>query len=583
MSILGKSIAWRLVLPIPTITILIVAAAWILVPAATTQNARDGAVAAALQTVNQFKTIRAYYTQNVIKKVLGSGALKPHFDHKHDPNAVPLPATVIHDLSALMAEQDTQLSLYSGYLFPNRADRTLDPFQQEAWDALSANPDEPFVREEVIAGQRVVRVAVADQLVAEGCVACHNNHPDTPKNDWSLGDVRGVLEVTSNIEPQLAAGAMLSRNTVIGAVIAGIVLLIATMAGSLSVVRPLKAMAGVMGRLADGDLETEVPALNSRNEIGAMARSVQVFKESGQEKVRLEAESKQAAAQAAAEKSETMRKLASDFEEGVGSVLSSVGSSAEQMKASATSMTSMADKASQRSSSVASAAEEATANVQTVATAAEEMAASVDEISRQVTQSADMAKSAVTSATETNAKVEGLADAAEKIGEVVELINDIAAQTNLLALNATIEASRAGEAGKGFAVVASEVKSLASQTAKATEEIGAQIAAIQAETKDAVEAIQGIGQVISEICDTATAIASAVEEQGAATREIAANVQQAASGTQDVSTNIVEVSRGAQETGSASQQILSAAEELGAQSDELQAAVASFLERVKAA
>ena len=218
-----------------------------------------------------------------------------------------------------------------------------------------------------------------------------------------------------------------------------------------------------------------------------------------------------------------------------------------------------------------------------MATATEELSASVEEISRQVAQSAQMALAAVETANATNAKVEGLADASQKIGEVVNLINDIAAQTNLLALNATIEASRAGEAGKGFAVVASEVKSLATQTAKATEEIGAQIAAIQGETQEAVAAIQEIGKSITEISDTATAIASAVEEQGAATREIAENVQQASSGTQNVSSNIVEVSRGVQETGSSAQQVLLSAEQLGEQSDELQAAVSSFLDRVKAA
>ena len=346
--------------------------------------------------------------------------------------------------------------------------------------------------------------------------------------------------------------------------------------------RPITRLTDAMRQIATGDTSVETEGSERKDEFGAMVAAVEVFRENAIERVRLEQEQSE---KRKAEEGRTnkVNALITQFDEHARQSLGSVTTAADQMKTSASSMTSSADEASQRSASVASAAEQATSNVQTVATAAEEMSASVSEISRQVSQSAEIAKQAVERARETNEKVEGLANAAEKIGDVVNLINDIASQTNLLALNATIEASRAGEAGKGFAVVASEVKSLASQTAKATDEIGTQIAAIQAETREAVESILEISKVIGDISNTSTAISSAVEEQGAATQEIAENVQQAAAGTEEVSKNIVLVSRGAQETGSASQQVLSAAEQLGSQSDELQASVSKFLEEVKTA
>tara|TARA_R110002110_G_scaffold260260_1_gene475929 strand:+ start:115719 stop:117377 length:1659 start_codon:yes stop_codon:yes gene_type:complete len=352
---------------------------------------------------------------------------------------------------------------------------------------------------------------------------------------------------------------------------------------SMGLTRPLGRLEATMRRLSEGDLDTEVSEVSRKDEIGAMAKAVQVFKDNAIEMKRLEDDQKKAATQAEKEKREAMHALASEFEGSVASALSTVSASADQMKTSAISMNSVADEASKRSSNVAAASEQATASVQTVASATEEMSSSIQEISRQVAQSSEMANRAVETASTTNTKIEGLAAAAEKIGEVVGLISDIAAQTNLLALNATIEASRAGEAGKGFAVVASEVKSLATQTAQATEDISAQIASIQAETQEAVDAIREIGHSIEEISKTATTISTSVDEQGAATRDIATNVQQAATGTQDVSSNIVEVSRGVQETGSSAQEVLSSAEQLGKESDELQAAVANFLDRVKAA
>jgi methyl-accepting chemotaxis protein len=348
------------------------------------------------------------------------------------------------------------------------------------------------------------------------------------------------------------------------------------------VVRPMAAMSGSMEKLAKGDLEVEVAGTDRKDEVGTLARSLEVFKQNAIDAKRLDMEQK--AEQAKKEQRQVaVEGFIATFETGVRGSLDTLASAATEMRATSQSMSATAEETSAQATTVAAAAEQASANVQTVATATEELSSSVAEIGRQVSESTKIAGKAVDEASRTNVTVKGLSEAAQKIGDVVKLISDIASQTNLLALNATIEAARAGEAGKGFAVVASEVKSLANQTAKATEEISAQVAAMQGATSEAVQAIQSIGGTIGTINEIATTIASAVEEQGAATQEIARNVQEAAQGTGQVSSNIVGVNQAAAETGAASSQVLASAEELGKQAETLRADVGTFLANIRAA
>ncbi len=362
-------------------------------------------------------------------------------------------------------------------------------------------------------------------------------------------------------------------------------LLVATVLGwSLirNVSSPVKAMTGVMGRLASHDLAARITGIERRDEIGAMAKAVQVFKDNMVRADELAAAQKaeQAAKEARARK---VNELTAAFDTQIGNVVQSVSSQAMQMEHSAQSLSSTAEEATKQSAAVAAASEEASANVQTVASATEELSSSIGEISRQVAESTRVAAGAVSEAEKANQMVQGLAEASQKIGAVVALITDIATQTNLLALNATIEAARAGASGKGFAVVAAEVKNLANQTAKATEEIGGQITGVQSATQEAVQAIQAIGKTIGEINAITATIAAAVEEQSAATKEIARNVEQAATGTQEVTSNITGVSQAANDTGSAAGQVLASARELAQQSDALKSVVTSFLADVKVA
>jgi methyl-accepting chemotaxis protein len=369
----------------------------------------------------------------------------------------------------------------------------------------------------------------------------------------------------------------------IAAVIAALLVLGMTMLIVRRVTKPLTAVTETLTVLAAGSADVEVKHAERHDEIGAIARTVGVFKNNRLERRQLEAERISAEKVAIDRRKAELNQFVEDFRAKIGGIIEGVLNSSGQFKKDAQQLTVIAHSTAEMSGQSATASRQASEHVRSAAAASNELSQSIVEISRRVQESNGVTADAVKQADATDERMTELSAAGDRIGDVVKLITSIAKQTNLLALNATIEAARAGEAGRGFAVVAQEVKNLAGQTAKATDEISAHIVNMQRATGESVGAIKAIGQTIERISGITTSISSAVEQQGTATQSIAEGVGAAASGTLDVADNIERVAKNARETGTTSGLMLKSAQELSDVSTHLKDEVEKFLDSVRAA
>jgi methyl-accepting chemotaxis protein len=468
---------------------------------------------------------------------------------------------------------------------------------EAAWDYVQAYSEKSSAAEEISKGTKTLRASVftrfdeTRKLVYAAGIA-GKPYP-LSSADWftqSTAAIDEVLALSATASREAASLATLaqSRSTRLfsfnaGLMAASLMLALLTLWIVLRRVSgSLRQMTDAMARLAGGELATDIPCRDRRDELGSMAHAMGVFKDNAMKVRDMQSERETLERAAREEKAVAMRNLANELEASVSSVVETVQSAGAELNSSAETMSKAASQTELQSGAVATSSSQASVNIQTVASAAEELSASITEISRQIADTTRIAGEAVDQTNQSNERVEGLAQAADRIGEVVKLINAIASQTNLLALNATIEAARAGEAGRGFAVVASEVKALAAQTSHATGEIAAQVGEIQAATGGAVEAIQRIVVTIERLNSTTNAIAAAIEEQGSATQEIARNVQQVAEGTGEISLNISGVTASAKETGVVATSVLKAAGELSSQASTLQQHMVGIVRSIRA-
>jgi len=394
-------------------------------------------------------------------------------------------------------------------------------------------------------------------------------------------DTAEALSATAHVEigavfKQLQATAL--RSLMAAGVVMLVILAVAVLA-SLMIVRAfqrLAALRSAMGQLAVGDTSVTIPELAARDEVGAMARALEVFRTGAQEKVALEIADEAGRAMRERRAAELDRHTR-EFGATLGGVMGRLSAAAGRMSGTAADMERRAAQTTRVAETTALAATGAVNDLGAVAAATEQLTASVGEIARQAASSARAAQILAQRATQADATMTRLNDTASSIGEVARMIGNIAGQTNLLALNATIEAARAGEAGKGFAVVANEVKALAGQTAKATEQIAGQIQAIQLAATEAVEVVRGMAGQVNSMGETASAIAAAVEQQGAATREISGSVATVLATSQQTVVAMGQATDSAREAGRSSGDVRSAAAAVSQETKELGREVEQFL------
>jgi len=215
--------------PIVITTLIIVGVLALYIPYITDKNSAKTIIEHSLNAVKQIKLTRAYYVDSVVKDIKTYAPnIKFSYDHKGINGVIPLPTTVIHDLSGIFSDNTgIRYNLYSEFPFKNRADRNLTKFQREAIRFTKQSPDGVYTKRDIIDGKPVIRVAVTDFMTSQACVTCHNNHPDRTweKDKWKVGDKRGVLEVITPIEDEIAANNML-KYSILALIVTMIVLLL---------------------------------------------------------------------------------------------------------------------------------------------------------------------------------------------------------------------------------------------------------------------------------------------------------------------------------------------------------------------
>lgn len=565
MAYKDSSILTKILVPLITVLILSGVVLFLFISRSTQKATVESSVIDAKDRISQFKLIRKYYTENIVQKVKGSQDIKISSSHKNNEKTIPLPATMIHDLSELMNnnKEGLQMKLYSEFPFPNRKGRALDDFGKSAIEYFKTHPEDYFIMQDLSKGVETVRVAISDRMISQACVDCHNSHPDSPKKDWKLNDVRGVLEINVPIAYLVSSNRILNLKIllVLSAAVCLIVVIL-TAIFKKSTLKPIQNLTAVAKDLAEGsgDLTKRLPVM-CRDEVGKASEHINQFIEKIQNIVI------------------NIHHTSSQF-----------SSLAEQLSASMTHIAKGANEQTLKATQVATAAQEMnstiieiaknTTGVSEAAKEADKVAGLGEEIVEKTINNMSMISNITRESTKTLSALEGRS---REIGRIVQVIDEIADQTNLLALNAAIEAARAGEQGRGFAVVADEVKKLSEKTASAIKEIESMIKGIQEETDRAlsnvdseVSAVENGVKLAREAGNVLKDIKANVEKVSGMISQIATAAEEQSTTSDQITSDIDAVANVTKESAGSVQQIAQAGQEMISLIHTLQSIVAMF-------
>ena len=566
---MNLGIKGKVLLPVLVIGVLICVGVFWQVIEFSHQQTTKASLATAESLAGQIRELRGYYTSKVVSAAQRGGLEVTH-DYAKGAADLPLPATMVHELNAILSEKEGYtIRLYSDFPFSFRNNGgPRDEFERQALRALQANPSEVFWRQEDVGDTRSIRYASADLMVAQVCVDCHNSHPLSPKTDWRRGDVRGVIEVIIPIDEALAQAES-------EAILLSLFIAVGVLAGLLAiglvahrVISPLRRVEQRAQAIAAGDLKQEALEVDSSDEIGRLAQAfngmlaslrqlteqAQVIAADDLHNRVLDTHVRGDLGDAFVELVVKMKSIAEQArliaardidnpqlrEQGSGTLGASMAEMVVNLRAQIKESDRLSAEISQRANEAQAHGAEAEKQRQHMhevaeqlmellneqARSAEEASETADRASSDAHQGAKVVQEAMDSMERLALRVRssattisGLGQNSAEISSIVAVISDIADQTKLLAMNATIEAAHAGSFGQGFTVVANEVRELARRISEATKEIDRTVSTIETNTAEVVISME-------EGTEEAEEGARLASESGHALKQISEGVTQ---------------------------------------------------------